>query len=67
MPLSTISRKIADLEAHLGARLFLRSSRKITLTEAGQAYAAAARRILAEVLAAERAAAGEYSAARAIW
>ena len=64
VPLSTISRKIADLETHLGARLFLRSSRKITQTEAGQAYAAAARRIPAEVLAAERAAAGEYSAAR---
>ncbi|MEO6298767.1 MAG: LysR family transcriptional regulator [Paracoccaceae bacterium] len=64
VPLSTISRKITDLERHLGARLLLRSSRKITLTEAGQAYAAAARRILAEVIAAERAAAGEYSAAR---
>lgn len=62
--LVTISRKITDLEAHLGARLFLRSSRKITLTEAGQAYAAASRRILADVVAAERAAAGEYSAAR---
>ncbi len=64
VPLSTISRKITDLELHLGARLLLRSSRKITLTEAGQAYAGACRRILADVVAAERAAAGEYAAAR---
>ncbi len=64
VPLSTISRKIADLEAHLGARLLVRSSRKVSLTEVGQTYGAAARRILAEVVAAERAAAGEYSAAK---
>ena len=64
VPLSTISRRITDLEQHLGARLLVRSSRKITLTEAGHAFAAASRQILANVAEAERAAAGEYSAAR---
>ena len=61
-PLSTVSRKISDLEALLGTRLFIRSSRSIVLTEAGQSYVAACRRILADVEEAERAASGEYSA-----
>ena len=64
LPLSTVSRKIKDLEVHLGAQLLLRASRQVALTEAGRAYAAAAQRILGEVDAAERAAAVEYSAAR---
>jgi DNA-binding transcriptional LysR family regulator len=63
-PLSTVSRKISDLEALLGTRLFIRSSRKILLTEAGQSYVAACKRILADVEEAERAASGEYSAPR---
>ncbi len=33
--LPTISRKVADLEAHLGTRLLIRSTRKLTLTDAG--------------------------------
>jgi len=61
MPLATVSRKISELEAHLGARLLNRSSRHLNFTEAGQAYAAAARRILDEVREAERMAGGEYS------
>ncbi len=61
-PLSTVSRKISDLEAQLGTRLFIRSSRSIVLTEAGHSYVAACRRILADVEEAERAASGEYSA-----
>ena len=28
MPLATISRKVSDLEGHLGARLLIRSSRR---------------------------------------
>lgn len=35
MPLATVSRKVADLEAHLGARLLIRSTRKLTLTATG--------------------------------
>lgn len=61
-PLATISRKVADLERHLGAKLLLRTSRRLVLTEAGQAYVAAVRRILAQLEEAERQAAGEYSA-----
>lgn len=62
IPLPTVSRKIAELESHLGAKLFSRNTRKLTLTEAGQDYVAAARRILSEVEVAERRAAGEFSA-----
>jgi DNA-binding transcriptional LysR family regulator len=64
MPLPSVSRKVADLEAHLKTRLLLRSTRKLSLTEAGSAYVAASRRILAEIAEAERAATGEYSAPR---
>ncbi len=62
MPLATVSRRVADLEAHLHARLLNRTSRRLTLTDAGRSYVAAARRILEDVGEAERAAAGEYSA-----
>ena len=63
-PLATVSRKVADLEAHLGTRLLNRSSRALTLTEAGRAYVDACRRILDDVGEAERAAKGEYRAAK---
>ncbi len=64
MPLATVSRKIADLERHLGTRLFTRSTRRLDLTDAGRDYAAACRRVLEQVAEAERAAAGEYSTPR---
>ncbi len=63
-PLPTVSRKVSELEAHLKARLLNRSSRHLTLTDAGEAYLAACRRILEEVGEAERAASGEYRAPR---
>jgi len=62
VPLSTISRKISELEIHLNARLLIRSSRKLTLTDAGRAYVEACKRILEDVSESERAASGEYSA-----
>ena len=62
MPLATVSRKVSELEAQLKTRLLNRTSRKVTLTEAGELYVAASRRILDEVHEAERAASGEYSA-----
>jgi DNA-binding transcriptional LysR family regulator len=62
MPLATVSRKVSDLEAHLRTRLFNRTSRRLSLTDAGRSYVEACRRILEEVTEAERAAAGEYSA-----
>lgn len=64
VPLPTLSRKISDLEAHLGTRLLIRSTRSLKLTDAGEAYLMAARRILEQVAEAERSAAGEYSAPR---
>jgi DNA-binding transcriptional LysR family regulator len=62
MPLATVSRKVADLEAHLNTRLLIRSSRRVSLTDAGRAYVEASRAILEQVDEAERAAAGEYIA-----
>lgn len=47
---------------HLKTRLLNRSSRRLTLTDAGEAYVVACRRILEEIAEAERAASGEYSA-----
>jgi DNA-binding transcriptional LysR family regulator len=62
MPLATVSRKISELEAHLNTRLLNRTSRRLTLTDAGRAYVAACKRILEDVGEAEHAAAGEFSA-----
>ncbi len=62
MPLASVSRKIAELEAHLKTRLLIRSTRRIALTDAGRDYVAACKRILEEVVEAEKAAAGEYRA-----
>ena len=64
VPLPTVSRKIADLETHLGARSLTRSTRKLTLTDAGAEYVSVAKRILEQLADAERTAAGEYSAPR---
>jgi DNA-binding transcriptional LysR family regulator len=61
LPLATVSRKISELEAHLKARLLNRSTRGLTLTEAGRSYLVACRRILDDIGEAERAATGEYS------
>ncbi len=62
MPLTTVSRKLSDLEAHMRTRLLHRSTRKLTLTDAGQGYLTACKRILGDVEEAERIAAGEYIA-----
>jgi DNA-binding transcriptional LysR family regulator len=61
-PLATVSRKISRLEVHLKTRLLNRSSRKLTLTDAGRSYVEACKRILEDLGEAERAASGEYSA-----
>jgi DNA-binding transcriptional LysR family regulator len=64
MPLATVSRKVSDLEAHLRTRLVNRTSRRLTLTDAGRSYLAACKRILDDIGEAERAASGEYAAPR---
>ncbi|MFQ3614200.1 MAG: LysR family transcriptional regulator [Cyanobacteriota bacterium] len=49
IPKSTISRRVAQLERHLGARLLQRTTRKLNLTEAGQLYFQRCERILADM------------------
>ena len=46
---ANVTRYIADLEAHLGTRLLNRHSRKLSLTESGEALYERARAILADV------------------
>jgi DNA-binding transcriptional LysR family regulator len=43
VPLATVSRKVGELEAHLGTRLLTRSTRKVMITDSGAAYVASAR------------------------
>ncbi|WP_247257582.1 LysR family transcriptional regulator [Pseudomonas moorei] len=61
MPLATVSRKVAELESHLQTRLLHRTTRQLSLTEAGASYVAACRRILEDIAEVERAATGEYA------
>jgi DNA-binding transcriptional LysR family regulator len=56
---SGVTRLIAALEERLGARLLQRTTRKVALTDTGRHYLERARRILADVEEAERAAEGE--------
>lgn len=46
---SAVTRLIAALEDHLGARLLQRTTRQVTLTDVGARYLERARRILADV------------------
>lgn len=62
VPLTTVSRRVRELEEHLKIRLLLRGSRKLVLTDAGSAYVSSCRRIMEEVADIERAAAGEFHA-----
>jgi DNA-binding transcriptional LysR family regulator len=64
MPLPTVSRKLSDLEAHLNARLFNRSTRRLTSTDAGETYLAACKRILEDVRETEHTVSGEFSTPR---
>jgi DNA-binding transcriptional LysR family regulator len=56
---SAVTRLVAALEERLGARLLQRTTRSVTLTDAGARYLERARRILAEVAEAEAAAQAE--------
>ena len=54
LPKSTVSRKVAQLEERLGARLIQRTTRKLSLTEIGQAYYERCARIVSDVAQAEQ-------------
>lgn len=56
-----VTRAVAALEEAIGARLFVRTTRSVTLTEAGRRYDEDCRRILADIAEAEAAAAGSYA------
>ncbi|QPF89562.1 LysR family transcriptional regulator [Bradyrhizobium commune] len=61
LPLATVSRKVAELEAHLKATLLIRSAKGLELTPAGRSYVTSAKSILEQLSEAERMASGEYS------
>jgi len=53
LPKSTVSRRLAALEAQLGERLMLRTTRKLTITDFGHTVLEHARQVASEVEAAE--------------
>src|ERR1700754_170147 len=61
---AAVSRAIAFLEHHVGTELLHRTTRSLKLSEAGQRYAAACRRVLIDLEEADILAAGERSAPR---
>lgn len=64
MSAPAVSRGIASLEERLGVRLLHRTTRRIGLTDAGARYLESIRRLLEDLRAAERDAAGEAGAPR---
>lgn len=54
---ATVTRLVTDLEQHLGARLIQRTTRKLSLTEAGDSYLLRLRNIMHEIEDAEASAA----------
>ena len=52
---AVVSTQVADLERHLGVRLFHRTTRRVTLTADGTEYLDRCRRILSDVDAADEA------------
>lgn len=61
---ATLTRNINDLEAQVGTKLLVRTTRRLELTEAGSDYVASAKQILEQVDEQERRAAGEFLAPR---
>jgi DNA-binding transcriptional LysR family regulator len=61
---AAVSRAIAFLEEHVGTELLHRTTRSIKLSEAGERYAAACRRVLIDLEEADVMAAGERSVPR---
>lgn len=61
---SAASRRVAELEARLGARLFHRTTRSISLTQVGQGFCQRVSQILGELEEAERSVTSEHAAPR---
>ena len=61
---AAVSRAITFLEDHVGAELLHRTTRSLKLSEAGERYATACRRVLTDLEEADIAAAGERTAPR---
>jgi len=61
---SAVSRRIGELEAHLGAQLFRRTTRSMTLTDTGRSFYERCVAILADVEEAEQAVSQEHRTVR---
>ncbi|UAK23178.1 LysR family transcriptional regulator [Sphingomonas nostoxanthinifaciens] len=61
---ANVTRYVSELEAHLGTRLLHRTSRRVSLTEAGEALYERARTIIDDVAEAEAAATARAAGAR---
>ena len=61
MSAPAVTRAVAALEDLIGARLFVRTTRSVKMTEAGSRYFEDCRRILSDIAEAEAAAAGSYA------
>jgi DNA-binding transcriptional LysR family regulator len=61
MSAPAVTRAVAALEDMIGARLFVRTTRSVKMTEAGTRYLDDCRRILSDIAEAEAAAGGSYA------
>jgi DNA-binding transcriptional LysR family regulator len=61
---AAVTRAVAELEARLGVRLLNRTTRAVSVTEAGERFLAGAQRVLADLREIEQAAAGQGAAPR---
>lgn len=61
---SAVSRRLAELEAHLAVQLFRRTTRRLSLTESGQSFYDRCVRVLADTEEAELAVSQEHGALR---
>jgi DNA-binding transcriptional LysR family regulator len=61
---AAVTRAVADLEARLGVRLLNRTTRAVSLTDAGERFLGGARRVLSDLAEIEQAATGQGIAPR---